>query len=106
MSNVNSNNKNISPSSNLITIHQINLQHSKLATLELIKQLEGVPRFIVLAQEPYFYNKLMFIPRHIKTISHTSSKPRACIMHHPDLVIFPSPNLVTPIPQWDPGNLG
>ena len=61
-------NKKVSKS-DLITFHQINLQHSKLATLELIKQLEGMPRVIVLAQEPYFYNKLMFIPRQIKTIS-------------------------------------
>ena len=38
---------------NLITFHQINLQHSKLATHELVKQLEGLGRFIVLAQEPF-----------------------------------------------------
>jgi hypothetical protein len=53
---LNNKNKNISLS-NLITFHQINRQHSKLATLELLKQLEGMPRFTVLAQEPYFYKK-------------------------------------------------
>jgi hypothetical protein len=101
-------NKNIS-SSNLITIHQINLQHSKLATHELAKQLEGLPKFIVLAQEPYYYNKLMFIPSQIKTISHTSSKPRACIMHHPNLVIFPLPQFSDPdtaVGSWEPGVVG
>jgi hypothetical protein len=68
-----------------------------------------MPRFIVLAQEPYFYNKLMFIPRQIKTISHTSSKPRTCIMHHPDLVIFPLPQFSDPdttVGSWEPGVVG
>jgi hypothetical protein len=58
-------NKNV-PKSNLVTFHQINLQHSKLATHELVKQLERIPNFITLAQEPYFYNKLFFIPSQIK----------------------------------------
>jgi hypothetical protein len=44
--------------SDLITFHQINLQHSKLATNVSVKQLERVPNFIILAQEPYYYNKL------------------------------------------------
>ena len=92
----------------LITFHQINLQHSKLATHELVKQLEGLARFIVLAQEPYFYNKLQYIPRQIKTFSHTKSKPRSCIMHHSDLKIFPLHQFSdqdTTVGAWEPGTL-
>ena len=108
MKNNNTNANKNTPPSNLITFHQINLQHSKLATHEMVKQLEGVAKFIVLAQEPYFYNKLQFIPRQIKTISHTQSKPRACIMHHPDLNIFPLPQFCDPdtaVGAWEPGTL-
>jgi hypothetical protein len=68
------NNKNATKS-DLITFHQINLQHSKLATHELVKQLERVTNFIILAQEPYFYNSLLFIPSQIKRFSHNTSKP-------------------------------
>ena len=92
----------------LITFHQINLQHSKLATHELVKQLEGLAKFIVLAQEPYFYNKLQYIPRQIKTFSHTKSKPRSCIMHHSDLKIFPLHQFSdqdTTVGAWEPGTL-
>ena len=92
--------------SGLITFHQINLQHSKLATHELVKQMEGLPNFIVLAQEPYFYNKLQYIPRQIKTFSYVKSKPRSCIMHHPDLKIFPLPQFSdrdTTVGAWEPG---
>ena len=102
------NKNNTQHQSDLITFHQINLQHSKLATHELVKQLEGLPKFIILAQEPYYYNKLLFIPRQIKTIAHTKTKPRACIMHHPDLHIFPLPQYSDPdtaVGVWEPGTL-
>jgi hypothetical protein len=80
--NQNINNKNV-PKSDLITFHQINLQHSKLATHELVKQLERVPNVIILEQEPYFYNSLLFIPSSIKRFSHNTSKPRSCIHNAP-----------------------
>jgi hypothetical protein len=97
------------PKSDQITFHQINLQHSKLATHELVKQLERVSNFIILAQEPYFYNKLLFLPRQIKRFSHNVSKPRSCIMHHPDLNIFPLPQFSDPdttVGSWEPGVAG
>ena len=102
------NNKN-SPKSDLITLHQINLQHSKLATLELVKQIEKVPNFIILAQEPYFYNKLLLIPNQIQRFSPNLSKPRSCIMHHPTLNIFPLPQFSDPdttVGSWQPGDKG
>jgi hypothetical protein len=61
---------------------------------------------MILAQEPYFYNKLLFIPSQIKRFSHNISKPRSCIMHHPDLVIFPLPQFCDPdttVGSWEPG---
>jgi hypothetical protein len=92
MANMANKNKITCNNLDLINFHQINHKHSKLATHELVKQLEGVTKFLVLAQEPYFYNKLQFIPRQIKNFSSTKSKPPSSIMHHPvikDLSLTP-----------------
>ena len=67
--------------SQTVTLHQINLHHSKFANFELFKQTETLSTFIALVQEPHFYKgKLTGTPWTLKAHSN-GPNPRASIIH-------------------------
>ena len=81
----------------LTTIHQINLHKSKLANLELFKQLEPLNNFVALTQEPHVYKgKITGMPRGLK--SHlVGTDSRSCI-------IWPKKLNITPVTEFCSGD--
>ena len=77
----------------LTTFHQINLHKSKFANFELFKQIEPLPSFVALTQEPHVWKgKITGLPRGLR--SHLAGlNSRSCI-------IWPRKLNITPITQF------
>ena len=64
-----------------VLFHQINLQHSRKASLELVNQLKNTENFITFCQEPYhYYGKINGIPYPISVHQPPIQNPRTCIL--------------------------
>ena len=88
-------------------LHQINLQHSKKASLELNIQFSKLDNFLILSQEPYQYeNRIKCLPNNTNILYNNPNnlKPRTCIIAHRNMKTFLLPQLSdqdTTVCSWE-----